>query len=180
MSMDSNPGTERPSRTRGNASRPSERSRSRRPNTQEKSYHGRFLHDTSAPQARRRQRRRRRRSASPLTLLLLGTGSVALLIISIVLLIHSCVSRNPLVGRWSLDQMTSYVFYEGGTGALEVPRGRYTFTYTIEDELLTIDFHDDKAEDSEYVFEKDGDTLTLVGGNHAAKGTYVLHLKDGQ
>lgn len=124
------------------------------------------------------RRRRRRRSRTPQLYLLVGLGFVILLILSMILTIHSCVTRNPIVGKWSLDQMTSYVFYEEGNGALVVPRGKYTFDYTLDGNILSIDFHDENALDSNFEYEKDGDTLTLVGGNKDVKGTYELKLQE--
>lgn len=97
-----------------------------------------------------------------------------LLLVSIALMIHSCVSANPLVGNWKMDSMTSYEFYEDGQGALVVPRGKYPFAYTMEDDLLTIDFYDENAHDSQFTYQLDDNVLTLVGGNKDLKGTYVL------
>lgn len=132
-----------------------------------------------APNNRTRQpvppnRRRRRRSRRPQLIFMVGVCSVILMIISLVMIVYSCSTRNPLVGKWSLDRMTSYVFYEDGKGALVVPRGRYSFNYTMGDGLLTIDFQDENAQDALYEYEQDGDTLTLIGGNQDVRGTYVL------
>lgn len=138
------------------------------------SYQPRYDRPTSGRNGVPPRRRRRRRSRRPQYLFVVGVCSLILLILSLVLLIHSCATRNPLVGKWKVDSMTSYVFYEGNSGALVVPRGRYTFTYTMDGDQLTIDFHDENALDSKYTFDKDGDQLTLVGGNAGARGTYVL------
>jgi hypothetical protein len=145
----------------------------RRVPSQENARQERVPRQTSSQRTPPR-RRRRRRSRRPQVLFFAGIGFFLLMVLSLILLIHSCVTRNPIVGKWSVDSMTSYVFYEGGKGALMVPKGRYTFDYILEDDQLTIDFHDEKALDSSFTFEKDGDQLTLVGGNKDARGTYVL------
>lgn len=110
--------------------------------------------------------------------MIVGLASVILLIVSLVLLIRSCVNYNPLVGKWAVDSMTSYIFYEDGTGIMVVPRNRYSFTYTMEDDWLFIDFEDEKALDSAFEYDKDGDKLTLVGGNEDNRGTFVLTLQE--
>ena len=153
---------------------PSRTTRERRSPAQTEGYRSRYERPASGSGGVPPRRRRRRRSRRPQYLFVVGLCSLVLLILSLVLLIHSCVTQNPLVGKWKVDSMTSYIFYEGDSGALVVPRGRYTFTYTLDGDQLSIDFHDENALDSSFTFDKDGDELTLVGGNEGARGTYVL------
>ncbi len=145
--------------------------------SQGKSYQGRFLTRDSRKPAQRR-RKKRKQSNGRLLVLLMGVCSLVLLVLSLILIIHSCTSRNPVVGSWKLDSMTTYEFYDDGKGALIVPKGNYSFTYTLDDDKLSIDFHDENALDSEFVYEVEDDVLTMVGGNKAIKETYVLQKQD--
>lgn len=140
-------------------------------------YRGRFLSDTpSAASVRRKKRRRdiRQRKA----ILIMGAVSVVLLLLSVVLVIVSCSTSSPIAGTWQLDARTSYQFGHNDLGLLILPNKEYLFTYTLDGDVLNINFKDEIATDSTYTYRLDGDTLTLTGTSNHNKGTYVLEKQD--
>ena len=99
--------------------------------------------------------------------ILLAAGLV--LAIVIVLL----CGKSPLKGKWDLDGVTSYVFYNNGKGALVLPTAEYEFRYTIEEDVLVIDYTDEQVKDARYTYSIDGNKLTLNGGNATTQGEFV-------
>ena len=54
-----------------------------------------------------------------------------------------------------------YEFDGKGVGTLRLPTGSHDFSYSTEQNLLTLDFAEDSAADSSYSFSVDGKSLTL-------------------
>ena len=102
--------------------------------------------------------------------ILFGT---VILLIAIVMFVYSLKS-SPLKGTWSMDDVTTYEFYNHNKGAMILPSVEYEFTYIIEENCLFIDFAYEGAKDAEYIFEIEGNSLILEGGNATTKGRYVL------
>lgn len=138
---------------------------------------GRYLGNAPAGAKRRKKSKP---SSKRWVILGIGIGSVALLIVSIVLMISSCLSHSPVEGTWKLDSMTTYEFYNEEQGALITSfNKKYSFNYTLEDDLLTIDFADPKVTDSVYRFTVNDDRLTLVGvSNHVHGKVHELRKQD--
>ena len=99
---------------------------------------------------------------------------ILLLLLLIVLAFVFFKKDNPLQGRWSMDDITIYEFQEGNQGKMILPSAEYEFTYQIKDQSVSIDFAYEGAKDAKYIFEVEGDTLILEGGNDTTKGTYTL------
>ncbi len=60
--------------------------------------------------------------------------------------------------------MTYYSFDGDGNGLLELPENSYAFTYSINGNVLSIDFENENIRDFTYDFKVNGKKLTLVGG----------------
>ena len=69
--------------------------------------------------------------------------------------------RDELKGTWALDETTVYEFDGRGHGALSLPLGSYDFSYSVEDNVLSIDFADSAAADAAYSYSVDAAALTL-------------------
>ena len=135
--------------------------------SREQSVTGRWTsRDKSGTKVERFRKHKRRRRLTGIGLL------VVLLTLAVV--IGIVLTGNPLIGRWNMDAVTSYEFSRNGKGALILPSAQYDFTYTIDDDVLYIDFAYDGAKDAQYAFVVDGDVLTLDGGNSTTRGIYVL------
>ncbi len=52
----------------------------------------------------------------------------------------SKLTADDISGLWTIDDVTSYRFDEGGTGALVLPDEEYPFDFTIEDDEITLEF----------------------------------------
>ena len=69
---------------------------------------------------------------------------------------------NDLVGLWDIDGNTKYEFIDKGKGKLIVPNSEYKFTYTIKDNILSIDFENENSIDSDFEYKLDKDTLEIT------------------
>lgn len=130
-------------------------------------------HATSRVPLEERQKRKaqRMRKQKRRKQLVIGIGILlSLLIVILIILSHP----GPLEGKWYMDDVTAYEFFDGSNGAMVLPSTEYKFTYTIKDNILSIDFDYEGAKDAQYTFAIDGDILTLEGGNATTQGTYVL------
>lgn len=103
---------------------------------------------------------------------------IAALLVVLILAV-TLLKVDVLAGRWNMDDVTAYHFDGKGKGALVLPHAQYVFSYTIEEDVLCIDFDHEGAKDAEYTFHVEGDTLTLNGGNATTKGEFVL-TKEGK
>ena len=55
-----------------------------------------------------------------------------------------------MVRTWTIDDITTYSFKADGTGALILPKNRYSFKYTLEENEMKIDFENKKLRDSTF------------------------------
>lgn len=68
---------------------------------------------------------------------------------------------DKLKGNWDIDGYTEYVFDGKGNGKLVVPLTEYEFKYTVEKDVLSIDFKNEQSVDAEYKFSIKDDTLEI-------------------
>ena len=87
--------------------------------------------------------------------------TLVLLLLALSALMTGC-RKNPLVGSWRMDAVTSYVFEKDGTGSMDLPLSRNPFTYTVEGDQVTIQFEDAALETRSYTFSVEGDTMILT------------------
>lgn len=105
----------------------------------------------------RRQRMRRRQAAA--------MGIMLLILIAVLIGLIVLTKKDKLRGTWELDQLTVYEFDGKGHGALLLPQKRYQFDYTIDGNRLRIAFRNTSADDANYAFEANKDTLLLTNEN---------------
>lgn len=86
--------------------------------------------------------------------------------------------KAEITGSWTVDGYTGYRFEEDGTGALVLPEKEYAFSYTLEDDQLSIDFESSRASDGTYTVIVEADALTMTGGEGTIGGTYELERID--
>ena len=153
--------TPRPSRKRAEEPRREiARTRRPRPETAEtRPGTARSERDGSAERARA-QRRRRRRLRRRVYRVLLAVLAVVL-VLSAAMIARGALKGDGLKGSWALEEGTVYEFDGKGGGTLRLPMGSHDFSYTTEQNLLTLDFAEDSATDSSYSFSVDGKSLTL-------------------
>lgn len=106
---------------------------------------------------------------------------IIVIIICIFVLGISTQNRNKnktdeIIGTWTTDEVTVYEFDGKGNGKLILPSSQYNFTYTLNENIIHIDFESEKATDSDYIYSLDEGKLILNGTNTTA-GTYTFTKK---
>ena len=134
---------------------------------------GRYL--KQKPASGRRPKRRRRKLTPRFVIML---AVLLALLIGIVLILRSCNSHRDIIGRWDLDGRTVYEFRKGGKGTLVLSTSQYEFTYEIDDDVIFIDFIDQRALDARYTYEVKGEVLFVTGGPGDSRSEYVMHKID--
>ena len=87
-----------------------------------------------------------------------------ILIVGIFLVIRGLrKSSTQLKGTWSYDEVTIYQFDGEGHGSLVLPLGTYGFSYTVENDLLKLDFIDESILDQSYNYSLTQDILIMTG-----------------
>ena len=122
------------------------------------------------PAIRNGKKRKHGRKGANRSLLVAVCAAAVLLVIILMILLF----RDPLVGKWEMDEVTSYAFNADGTGTMILPSATYEFTYTTQENELYIDFVYEGAKDARYIFRVEGKRLTLEGGNNTTQGIYEL------
>lgn len=99
--------------------------------------------------------------------------AVLLMVTVVLMLFASCATpEKQILGTWeSVDSVlgvettTTYVFNDDGTGSItSVLDLKFDITYSITDEKLTITANTLGMEsNSEYTYDFEGNTLTLIG-----------------
>lgn len=140
--------------------------------TKNRQYSGRYL---SSDRRKARKRRVRQRG------IVIISAIVLALLILIVVLICKGYSNNDmnteLVGAWKYDQYTEYEFKDANNGCMCLDDNtHYEFTYSINDNILHIDFALDYVTDCQYTYTLEGDKLTLIGGEGTAEVGKVYSL----
>ena len=82
-------------------------------------------------------------------------------VLSAAMVARGLLRHDALKGTWTLDESTAYVFDGKGGGTLRLPMGSYAFSYTIEDNIVTLDFADEALTDASYSFLLGRNALTL-------------------
>lgn len=101
-----------------------------------------------------------------------GTLLLAVLVVIIFLICRGCENKgnlSVLTGSWRYDEYTVYEFDGEGNGCMCLDGNtHYEFTYSIDGDLLKLDFSPDYVTDCEYTFKVDNENLTLTGGKGTA------------
>ena len=132
--------------------------------------------ETVTPHVRPRtsQRNRRRRSANSLLTIALVAVLAVVLVVVLVLGLKGCGAKPTLEGRWNLDGTTIYEFYEDGKGSLVLTTMTFEFNYTVDGDMVSIDFVDERATDAKYECYITEDFLMLTGGPENTKAQHIL------
>ena len=84
------------------------------------------------------------------------------------------VVQADILGTWTIDGVTTYRFEKDGTGALILPENEYAFSYTAEEDELTLEFSTAKIGKTVFTAAVDGDTLTLIKEEESGTAEFVL------
>ena len=158
--------TPRPKRKRPEESRPepgrtrNRRQREEQPRSTRTKAARRRAEPEDAARQRALHRRRKRRLRRRVYRVLLGVLA-AVFVLSAAMVARGLLRHDVLKGTWTLDESTAYIFDGKGSGTLRLPMGSYAFSYTIEDNIVTLDFADESLSDASYSFLLGRDALTL-------------------
>ncbi len=113
--------------------------------------------------------KRRRLKKKPIIIFLL------LLVLLLLIIIYNLVfsNKSKLIGTWTTDNNTIYIFNTNNKGILKVSLSEYSFKYKIKKNILYIDFDNDKSNDSEYVYKVENKKLILTNDN----GEFIFNKK---
>ena len=79
-----------------------------------------------------------------------------------------------ITGTWTVDEITTYRFDENGSGELLLPEHTYSFSYTAENDELTLDFDSDSIQTAVFTYTVEQDKLLLKRGSEAGTSEYTL------
>jgi hypothetical protein len=88
-------------------------------------------------------------------------AAIIFTLLSAAMVARGLLRHDALKGTWTLDESTAYVFDGKGGGTLRLPMGSYAFRYTVENNLVTLDFADESLSDASYSFLLGRNALTL-------------------
>jgi len=91
---------------------------------------------------------------------------IGLIIVSSITLLISLIminknSKNTFIGSWISEGGIIYEFKRNNSGIMKTSLSEYKFTYKISDKMLSIDFENEKSEDSEYEYNFKNKRLIL-------------------
>ena len=75
--------------------------------------------------------------------------------------IFNSSKTDELTGLWEYDNNTKYEFDGKGKGKIIVPMENIEFTYTIKENIVSVDFINKESRDTEYEFKISKDSLEL-------------------
>lgn len=111
--------------------------------------------------------------------LFIAAAAVVVIVAAVVLIVLLISGSRPdaLQGSYSVDDYTGYEFDGHGSGAMCLGEStRYEFTYTVEEDTLTLDYEDTAITNAVYTFRLEGDKLIITSQNSDA-GTFTLTKK---
>ena len=99
---------------------------------------------------------------------------IGVFVLLIVLLCRGCFGENrklrELEGCWYYNEYTEYEFDGEGKGRMFFAKGKaFEYSYTVEDNIVFLDFDLAYVTDCQYTYSIDGDELTLIGGEGTAE-----------
>ena len=125
----------------------------------------------------RRNMRKKKKSKLPILVFLILVVAIIVCCIIFIPKLKEKSQQNKLekqlLGSWTTDGYTVYEFYEDGKGVLKIPMADYSFSYTIDENKVSIDFENEKSIDSDYEFSFEDEKLILKGINKTS-GTYTF------
>ena len=84
------------------------------------------------------------------------------------------LTAKDLAGIWTIDGITSYRFREDGTGALLLPEHKYPFSFTIEENELTLDFNAAKIGRAFFTAALENGKLILIKEEDGGTAEFTL------
>ena len=87
-------------------------------------------------------------------------------------------SFEELAGTWTVDGVTTYRFFEDGTGELVLPEHTYPFTCTAEEGEYRLEFDSSSVSSAEFHISLENDTMTMERLTDQGTASYQLTRTD--
>lgn len=87
------------------------------------------------------------------------------------------LSDCEIFGSWAYEDGTIYEFNNDMTGGLYAGDYKYTYTFSLNGNYISIDYDNEEVHDAKYTFEIVDGRLKLIGGEGTAGGSYLLERK---
>ena len=101
----------------------------------------------------------------------LSVAIITLIIICLIfLVIKHKLFENKFVGTWTSEGGTIYEFKNKSEGIMKTSISEYEFTYKIKDSILSIDFKEKKAIDTDYEYSCKKNKCTFKSD----RGTFIF------
>ena len=99
---------------------------------------------------------------------------ILIIAIATIAIINIFKPIDALNGTFVYGESVKYEFNGNGNWAMYDRDTKYPYTYSIEENILKLDFEDDFIRDASYTFSIENNLLTLIGGEGTTGGEYTL------
>lgn len=104
-------------------------------------------------------------------MLLIGIIIIVIIAVLIFLVFKLKNSKNIFLGTWQSEGGTIYEFKKNKEGVMKTSLSEYKFIYKIENNIISIDFDDKKAIDTDYEFSCKKDKCEMKSD----RGTFIFN-----
>ena len=104
-------------------------------------------------------------------ILIIGIIIIVIIAVSIFLIFKLKNSKNIFLGTWQSEGGTIYEFKKNNEGVMKTSLSEYKFTYKIKKNIISIDFEDKKAIDTDYDFSCKKDKCEMKSD----RGTFIFN-----
>lgn len=82
-------------------------------------------------------------------------------------------SKNSFVGTWQSEGGTIYEFKDNNEGIVKTTSAEHNFKYEIKENVISIDFEEERATDTDYKFSCDKKRCEMTSD----RGTFIFNKK---
>lgn len=119
-----------------------------------------------------RRRSHRKAGVSRIIFLIIAMIMIGVSIFFVLRLVF-ILSKDDLFGRWAYDEITVYSFDGKGYGQLLLPSAEYGFEYSLEGDVLSIDFEDAAVKDAEYRIKTEKGQIRFTIANDSGESVDI-------
>ena len=95
---------------------------------------------------------------------------IIIVITTSILLLIKNNSKNKFIGTWKSEGGTIYTFKKNNKGSMKTSLSEYKFTYKIKKNIISIDFENKNAIDTDYEYSFKKGKCTMKSD----RGTFVF------
>ena len=114
------------------------------------------------------------KSKQTFKIILIVLLAILIIAIAIIAMINMLKPTDALKGTFIYGESVKYEFNGKGNGAMYDDETKYSYSYSIEEDTLKLDFKDEFIRDASYTFTIENNSLTLIGEEGTMGGEYIL------